>query len=123
MDTSYLTIKEAADRYAKAEITIRRFVRNIVKASQSADRALIRPSQTEVEKLQKKNKPFSYAISVDLLERAYHSAPAGTAAPQSPSAAAEKPYVALLAEQLRVKDEQIRALNQALETLSERQRE
>ena len=70
-DTEFLTIKEAADKYAKAEITIRRFVRNVVKENDEFQRSCIQPSPDEVEKLKKSSKPFSYKVSSELLDNHY----------------------------------------------------
>jgi exonuclease VII large subunit len=128
MTTEFLTIKEAAERYQKAEITIRRLVRGIIHESTHTDRTHIRPDPSEVKKLKSKKKPFSYAVSADLLERAYKKEQGREV---SVSTEQEKvPYVKLLERmnesmqnQLTVKDDQIRALNQTLDELSERQRE
>ena len=131
MSKQYLTIKEAAERYSKAEITIRRLVRDIVKKSQHKDRTHIHPKASETAKLKKQKKPFSYAVSLDLLDRTYGNAMKDAAAKVSGSKKQEAgEYLSLLkgtneelSNQLKVKDEQIRALNQALDDLSERQRE
>lgn len=124
--TPTLSIKEAADRYQKAEITIRRLVRAIVKDAESPDRHLITPDPVEAKKLQSKRKPFSYTLSLELLER--HFAGAGTKAAKSPAQNSE--YIRLLEQtseglkaQLNVKDEQIKSLQNSIEGLSERQRE
>ncbi|HLD64396.1 MAG TPA: hypothetical protein VI913_05890 [Candidatus Peribacteraceae bacterium] len=122
MPDQFLSIKEAADRYQKAEITIRRLVRSIVKESQNQNRNFIFPSETEAVTLRKQKKPFSYGISVELLEKVYSATPQ-TQSSSETSGNTSTVYVALLAEQMKVKDEQIRALTQALDALTERQRE
>ncbi len=121
-----LSIKEAADRYQKAEITIRRLVRSIVKDAESPDRHLITPDPTEAKKLQSKRKPFSYTLSLELLERHF----AGTGAKAAKSPVQNSEYIRLLEQtseglkdQLKVKDEQIKSLQNSIEGLSERQRE
>lgn len=121
-----LSIKEAAERYQKAEITIRRLVRAIVKDAESPDRHLIMPDAAEAKKLQSKRKPFSYSLSAELLEKHF----AGEASKSSRSAAQNTEYLRLLEqtseglkEQLKVKDEQIKALQNSIDGLSERQRE
>jgi peptidoglycan hydrolase CwlO-like protein len=127
MDTPTLSIKEAADRYQKAEITIRRLVRTIVKDAESPDRHLITPDPVEAKKLQAKRKPFSYSLNPELLEKHFSQAAA-----QRPvkSATQNGEYVRLLQktaeglqEQLKVKDDQIKALQNSIDGLSERQRE
>lgn len=121
-----LSIKEAADRYQKAEITIRRLVRSIVKDAESPDRHLIMPDVSEAKKLQSKRKPFSYSLSLELLERHF----SGTESKASKGAGQNAEYLRLLEQtseglkdQLKVKDEQIKSLQNSIEGLSERQRE
>lgn len=126
MEPTFLSIKEASDKYGKAEITIRRLVRSIVNDADTTERDHIQPSLTEVAALKKKRKPFSYAISTDLLDRTYNASPSASAK----SSGSTDAYADVLKEanqqlqsQLGVKDDQIRALNQALDALTERQRE
>jgi hypothetical protein len=133
MTTRYLTIKEAADRYQKAEITIRRLVRSIVKESQHNDRVHIQPGTSEANDLKKRRRPFSYGISESLLEKMYPTSPLDTHAPLEShrednaeterELESESPYLPLLMGQLKVKDDQIRSLTQSLDALTERQRE
>lgn len=133
MKTAFVTIKEAADQYGKAEITIRRLVRQIVRKHKSPDRRLIRPSMTETERFRRQKKPYAYSISTDLLKKAYGEAmdkvietlagaqmrtDEGESFARILQSANEQ-----LERQLAVKDDQIKALNQALDALSERQRE
>lgn len=122
---TFLSIKEAAERYSKAEITIRRFVRNVVQEEKGQARQGIRPLPGEVNKLKKSKKPFSYTISGDLLQKHFGDAMAAAARPTS-----DDPYVGLLERtngtlqsQLQVKDDQIKLLSQAIDDLSQRQRE
>ena len=128
MEHNHLSIKEAADRYQKAEITIRRLVRSIVKKSQSKDRALIEPSPADALKLKNKRKPFSYSLSSALLEK--HFGAAKSQGRRTGDANHGSDYIRLLEEtnmkfqqQLSVKDDQIRAMQQSVESLAERQRE
>jgi len=123
---AFLSIKDAAERYSKAEITIRRFVRNVIREEKEHARQGIRPLPGEVSKLKKHKKPFSYTISGDLLQKHF-----GAAAADARSAkTSDTPYMALLEktnsalqEQLSVKDGQIKLLGQAIDDLSQRQRE
>ncbi len=121
----YLSIKDAAERYQKAQITIRRFVRAMLEKEKNADRTFIHPLPKEALDLKKKHKPFSYTIAVDLLEKHFGLAavpPKSSAAPDDYRSLLEKTNMSL-ADQLKVKDEQIRVLAQAIDDLSERQRE
>lgn len=124
----FLSIKEAAIRYQKAEITIRRLVRATLQKEKSPDRMLIHPLPQEVARLKKSRRPFAYTIAQELLEKQFGS----LASPNVPrhSFHGYDPYLQLLektnrdlGEQLKVKDEQIRVLSQAIDDLSERQRE
>ncbi len=131
--TDFLTIKEAADRYAKAEITIRRFVRNVVQENDKADREMVMPTTTEVQKLKKQSKPFSYKINGALLEKYFGENSQKADAQNKKGKKGTESNVEFvnllrktndgLLEQLSVKDQQIRALNQSLDELTERQRE
>lgn len=133
MKNAFLTIKEAAERFGKAEITVRRLVRNVVQRAKGPDRRLIRPSMSDAERLRRQKKPYSYSISTDLLKKSYGDAMAKVAETLRSKPGGEDPEESLmnilrtanaqLERQLGVKDEQIKALNQSLEDLSERQRE
>lgn len=135
MPQEFLTIKEASVRYRKSEVTIRRIIRDIVRKSSHKDRLYIKPAIREKQKLIRKRQPFAYTISTYLLDRLY-----GMAAKPIPEKRGEEEpreaddqgnaalaifrrITANLEEQLRVKDGQIHSLNQALDNLSERQRE
>lgn len=124
----YLSIKEAAERYSKAEITIRRFVRNVLKSTASHERKLIRPPPHEAMKLKKQKRPFAYTINSALLSEKFSAESAPKVGKHTEIPPAE--YMSLLQrtntgllEQMKVKDDQIKALNSTLESLSERQRE
>jgi hypothetical protein len=122
----YISIKDASIRYQKAEITIRRFVRSVLEKEKTAEREMIHPLPQDAVKLKKLKKPFAYTISDELLKKQFGE---GSAAPQS-HGTSQGSYVHLLEhtnrsfeQQLQVKDEQIRVLAQAIDGLSERQRE
>ena len=132
-DTEFMTIKEAAEKFGKAEITIRRFVRNVVKENDQWERSQISPAPSAVEKLKKQSKPFSYKIGSELLEKHYaedESEKHTRSSKKSKASNKSDDYVILLERtndslnaQLKVKDDQIGALNQSLDELTERQRE
>jgi hypothetical protein len=122
----YISIKDASIRYQKAEITIRRFVRSVLEKEKNADRLLVHPLPADTVKLKKSKKPFAYTISEELLKRHFGETGSSNAMPSSSHGS----YVHLLertnlnlGDQLKVKDEQIRVLAQAIDDLSERQRE
>ena len=122
-----ITIKEAAERYGKAEITIRRLIRSIVKNAEHSDREHIHPSPDKVQKLKKNNKPFTYSVNKLLLDKVYGEVQKVKEAQQAMatagSTALDGEYFSLLKNQLDVKDEQIRALTQSLDEMNARTRE
>ena len=130
--TELLSIKEAADKYQKAEITIRRFVRSVVESKNKEERAGIHPPPKEVKELKKKSKHFTYHISNDLLEKKFGEKAQSKSSAKKKSASKKEDgeYADLLQkmnaglmDQMKVKDEQIRALNQSLDEMTARQRE
>ncbi|MBI3336721.1 hypothetical protein HYZ98_04120 [Candidatus Peregrinibacteria bacterium] len=134
MKAEFLTIKEAADRFGRAEITVRRLVRQVVQKKNTPNRRFIRPGIMDAERFQKKKKPYAYSISTDLLKKAYGAALEKVAEVLTDKQSDTEIFEGSLAhvlrkaneqleKQLSVKDEQIKALNQTLEDLSERQRE
>lgn len=125
-----ITIKEAAEKYNKAEITIRRLIRSIVKDESSDDRAFIHPKPAEVQKLKKKQKPFTYSVDQVLLDKIYgevekvkEAKAQNAAASSNTSVVPESEYFDLLKQQLAVKDEQIKSLHQSLDEMTVRSRE
>lgn len=124
---SYLSIRDAAGKYRKAEITIRRFVRSVLEKEQAADRLLIHPAPKDAYTWKKKKRPFSYTIAEELLERHFGNA---TQQPPARRVTGKDDYRQLLEsmnmslqEQIKAKDEQLRLLAKAIDDLSERQRE
>lgn len=126
-DEKVITIKEAAEKYDRAEITIRRLIRSIVKNEEHADRDHIHPSPDEVQKLKKKSKPFTYSVDKILLDKVYGEIEKVKAAKQEiatkQDAGMQTEYFDLIKTQLEVKDQQIRALTQSLDEMNVRSRE
>lgn len=122
---TYLSIRDAAEKYHKAEITVRRFVRSVLEKENAKERAFIMPLPKDAAKWKKQKKPFSYTIAQALLEEHFGSVPLS----QSRRTDRED-YRGLLEsmnmslqEQIKAKDEQLRLLAKAIDDLSERQRE
>lgn len=126
-DAKLVTIKEAAEKYKKAEITIRRLIRSIVQDEAHSDRTHIHPSPEDVQKLKKKSKPFTYSVDKILLDKVYGEVAKVQAAQQAVAPVAEATvnpeFFSLIKNQLEVKDDQIRALSQALDEMNVRSRE
>jgi hypothetical protein len=128
--SNYLTIKEAADRAGKAEITIRRFVQSIVKEqARSSKRKLIQPTHAKVQELKKSKQPFSWKIADELIEKQFAQEEGAT----KKSTAKTKMEISMSESlqqelqskegQLQIKDDQIKALTEIVQSLNERMRE
>lgn len=115
--TKFLTINEAADLSGKAEITIRRLIRTIVKDDKSDQRCMVQPDVKEVAKLKKSKKPFAWKIAEELVKEKYMSD--GT----KKTNAADAAIIETLRNQLKVKDKQIDSLTDIVQELNERVRE
>lgn len=126
---TYLTIKEAADRAGKAEITIRRFVQSVIKEqARGADRKLIQPTPAAVRDMKKRKQPFSWKIAEELVAKHFTEEMKSAARPEAGSmhgTVMETLQKELLSkeQQLGVKDSQIRALTEIVQSLNERMRE
>lgn len=123
MSEAFLTIRQAADTYARSEITIRRFVRGVASRKDHPNRVFVRPTPAEVKKLKKRRTPFAYTVSKELLGKIYGAQKRAAERGSSTANVALEETLSLFRQQLSVKDEQIRALTTALDSLSQRQRE
>ena len=127
--STYLSIKEAADKAGKAEITIRRYVQSIVKDQpKSNDRQMIQPSVDEVKDLKKKKKPFSWQSSEDLIVKKFAEQAKAAQAKKQAGANADvmntlQTELTSKQDQLQMKDKQIEALTEIVQSLNERMRE
>lgn len=132
MEHRFYTIKQAAERYDVADITLRRLVREITKRSGHEQRDLVRPSAADLATLRQENRPFEYEISTKLLGLRYRergekaeegSGSGGEDGSSSPASALGllQSTNDLLRQQLLVKDEQIRQLNESLRAMQQQQ--
>ena len=128
--STYLSIKEAAEKAEKAEITIRRFVQSIVKDQPKSDaRKLIQPTINEVKELKKKKTPFSWQISEDLIVQKFVEEAKAKRKNAKTTAVSGNVLGTLQGElqskqdQLQMKDKQIEALTEIVQSLNERMRE
>jgi hypothetical protein len=132
MDHQFITIKQATERYAVADITLRRLVRDITKNAAHEQREFVRPSAADLDRFRKENRPFEYEISTKLLALRYaerdQGAGEGTGrvadvqdAVGSAAMGVLESTNELLREQLKVKDEQIRQLNDSLRAMQQQQ--
>jgi len=131
MDHDFLSIKQASQRYVVSDVTLRRLAREITREDGHEFREYIRPGATELKQLKEEGKPFEYELSTKLLSLRYKDRHA-SAEEGSGSGEGEKdqtdastsipdPTFELLREQLKVKDEQIRQLNESLRAMQQQQ--
>src|SRR3989344_8504078 len=117
---TFLSMKEAAGRAEKAEITIRRFVQSIVKEqASSSQRKHIQPTPAEVRTLKKQKRPFSWKISEELIAQQFQQHAAPQAAVKSQERAKEDTALfSILQSELESKKEQMRAKDDQIQAVA-----
>jgi len=132
MDQEFLTIKQAAERYVVSDMTLRRLARDITRDEKHELREYVRPGSLELGELKRDNKPFEYELSTKLVGLRYKqreprseegSGEVGDTRADVGSAAMIilESTNDLLRDQLKVKDEQIRQLNESLRAMQQQQ--
>jgi hypothetical protein len=132
MDHQFLTIRQAAERYSVSEVTLRRLAREVTRDEKHELREYVRPGQAELESLRSENKPYEYELSTKLLGLRYQvksqtpeeGSPVIEDARADIGSATTKVLEStneLLREQLKVKDDQIRQLNDSLRAMQQQQ--
>jgi hypothetical protein len=126
---TFLTIREAANRTGHSTHKIRRLIKAIAYDPKHADRSHIEPSSADVERLNAEGVQFTWRISEELVLRQLGDAASATTTDNTGKRAgesadsssllerviaAQEKTTAQLVEQLKVKDEQIAALNDRL---------
>jgi len=110
--TSFLTVKEAAQRTGKSPSSIRRILYPIIQDEKHPDRDHIQPSVEEALRLRVKGENFAWKVSEELLARAIpadvHPEP-GVHASGSRSAGGEGDgeLISMLQRELNIKNQQI----------------
>src|SRR3989344_3403884 len=107
---TFLSIKEAAGRAEKAEITIRRFVQSIVKEqASSSQRKHIQPTPADVRTLKKQKRPFSWKISEELISQQFlHNTASQAVAKTQEKTKEDSALFSLLQSELEGKKEQMK---------------
>lgn len=132
MDHEFLRIRAATERYDVSEVTLRRLAREITRAEGHEFREYLHPGEAELKQLRLENKPFEYELSTRLLgirykERKADSEKGGGAAEEAKTETGAGAMGVLestndlLREQLKVKDDQIRQLNDSLRAMQQQQ--
>lgn len=109
--TTFLTVKEAAQRTGKSPSSIRRIIYPIIHDDKHADRAQVQPSAEEALQLRMKGENFAWKLSEELLQREVKPDQAATKGSQTTGlkspAHAEGELVAMLRDELQIKNQQI----------------
>jgi len=134
--STFLTVKEAAQRIGKSPSAVRRILEPIRKDDQHSDRHLVQPSPEHARELRLKGEIFAWRVSEELLDRVLAAKPADNTFARQQSVGAVTggssvhELVAVLRQQLeqtqqqlKVKDEQIATLSEITKSLNERVRE
>jgi hypothetical protein len=124
-----LTIREAAEKTGHSPHKIRRLIKSIADQPANDDRSQVEPSPADVERLTAEGVQFTWRINEELVRRVLGEAVTTVADQKPPVGVGESAELlhliqraidakehaeARLFEQLRVKDEQISALNERL---------
>lgn len=122
MTKQYLSISEA-HRYAdQTRNRLRRFVESITKPDSHPDRHFIQPSPEEVAGLHERNHPFSWKISIELLDREFKkegSVDSKNQSASSKTSSTEK----LLEETVEMLKDELKEKNSQISKYQERERE
>ena len=118
---TFLTIREAAERTGHSTHKIRRLIKSIAEHPTDADRGDIEPSAADVARLDADGVQFTWRVAEELVRRKLGDVPTAAFATNGKREGESGDFVALmqrvttqLTEQLRVKDDQIAALNERL---------
>jgi hypothetical protein len=124
---TFLTIREAAERTGHSTHKIRRLIKSIAEQPTHSDRGDVEPSAADVARLDAQGVQFTWRVAEELVRRKLGDVPTSIAAGGSRGGesgdlfslaqralAAQEAATSHLVEQLRVKDEQIAALNDRL---------
>ena len=125
---TFLTVREAAQRYGKSPTSIRRAIYPIVRDDMHADRGSIEPSVEEALKLRVSGVSFPWRISEDLLARIVRTDAGAARGPMNgggrPTATyADADFIAFLRSEVEIKNQQIARNDETIKALNERLRE
>ncbi len=121
MEQQFLSLSKAEKHIGKSRSTLRRFVEGITKPENHPDRHLIKPSATEVAEFHKNNHPFSWRISVELLDREFKQE--GAPAKETPVEENQSPAIDLLQQTIGMLKTELDEKNRQIAQFQERDRE
>lgn len=119
MTQQFLSLSEAESYTGKSRSSLRRFVEKITKPDDHADRKFIVPPPDEVQQLHKENHPFSWKISVELLDREIPKQGTTT----QPDATPGNDAITLLKQTIDMLQNELSKKNEQISKFQERDRE
>ncbi len=120
MDTSFLTISEAAEKTGRSLSTIRRLIKGIADDDTHADRGAVQPTPKEVAAFKKKDENFAWKIREDVLLREFKGA---LKEAKKETAEARGDILGILQKELELKNQQIEKQWEVIHALNDRLRE
>lgn len=122
MEEQFLSLTKAQEHTGLSRGKLRRFVESITKPDSHPDRHFIQPSPEEVAGLHERNHPFSWKISVELLDREFKkegSVDSKNQSASSKTSSTEK----LLEETVKMLKDELKEKNNQISKYQERERE
>lgn len=123
MNEQFLSLKEAAEHTGKSRSSLRRFVEKITKATDHADRNLIQPDVDEVVRLHSESHPFSWRVSVTLLDREFAKQGTSSSSTDGNQTQSSPANDELLSQTIGMLKTELEAKNKQIAEFQERQRE
>ncbi len=123
MNTSFLTIAEAAKLTGRSGSTIRRLIHTLTENDKHADRAAIEPSPSEVAAFKKKGDTFTWRVREDIILREFGSAPKEEKKTSASSSENTSGILTILQQELDLKNKQIEKQWEVIHALNDRLRE
>lgn len=116
METSFLTLAEAAAKTGRSQSTVRRVIHTITKTPEHRDRDTIQPTPAQVRQSKQKGENFTWRIREDILLKYLHPAPREAKKTTDPSA----DILVILKRELETKNTQIEQQWEIIRALNER---
>lgn len=123
MTQRFLSLKEAEEFTGKSRSSLRRFVEAITKADNHPDRKYLDPSVERVAELHAANHPFSWRISLELLEREFSKQGTTSSNHSAPDDSTTTKVITLLEETVNMLNTELAQKNKQIGEFQERQRE
>lgn len=121
MEQQFLSLAKAEKHIGKSRSTLRRFVDSITKIENHPDRQFIKPTPTEVTEFHKNNHPFSWTVSIQLLDREFKKEPEPSPTPTANDGSSSA--IELLQQTIGMLKHELDEKNRQIAQFQERDRE